>query len=66
MEKIKIAFFVEGQGELIFIRNILFHLLDPSIFSFKCLKLHAGNLKDAPYEQINPSAYIHFQIIREK
>ena len=63
MEQTKIAFFVEGQGEQVFLRNILFHLLDPSIFSFECLKLHAGKLSDVPYKQYNPSAYIHFLII---
>jgi hypothetical protein len=34
----KIAIFVEGQGEQIFVRNILFYLYDNSLLSFKYQK----------------------------
>jgi len=37
----KLAVFVEGQGELIFVRNLLYHLIDPSEFSFECIQLYA-------------------------
>ncbi len=60
---IKIAIFVEGQTELIFIRSILSHIIDPSKFSFRCFKLHAESLKDFPYSYENPKAEVHFQII---
>ena len=59
----KIAIFVEGQGEQIFIRNLLFHLIDPSKFSFRCVKLCAGTVRDALYQFQNPNAEIHFQIL---
>jgi len=59
----KIAIFVEGQGELIFIRNILYHLIDPAQLSFECFKLHANSQQEVPYEYKNPNAKVHFQII---
>ena len=59
----KIAVFVEGQGELIFVRRILYHLIDPSKFSFRCLALHADSEHDIPYPHNNPNAEVHYQII---
>ena len=59
----KIAIFVEGQGEQIFIRNLLFHLIDPSKFSFRCLRLRADTEHDVPYQFPNPNAEVHFQIL---
>ncbi|MEN8220838.1 MAG: hypothetical protein ABFS56_31685 [Pseudomonadota bacterium] len=59
----KIAVFVEGQGELIFIRNLLYYLVDPAQLSFECFKLHANLQQEVPYEYKNPNAQIHFQII---
>jgi hypothetical protein len=59
----KIAIFVEGQGELIFTRNLLYHLNDPAKFSFECFKLHAHSQQEVPYEYKNPNAEVHFKII---
>ena len=61
----KIAVFVEGQGELIFFRKMILHLLsDINIpFSFECLKLNSGDFCDVPYKQNNPEAIVHFMII---
>lgn len=59
----KIAIFLEGQGELIFTRNLLYHLNDPAKFSFECFKLHACSQQEVPYEYKNPSAEVHFKII---
>jgi len=59
----KIAVYVEGQGELIFIRNILFHLMDPSCFSFECIRLHARDEQDVPYPYDNPNAEVHYRIV---
>lgn len=59
----KIAIFVEGQSELIFVRNLLYHLLDSTKFSFECFKLHANSQQEVPYEYNNPHAEVHFQII---
>lgn len=59
----KVAVFVEGQSELIFLRNILFHLIDPSKFSFRCLRLHAEREHDVEYTYTSPRAEVYFQII---
>lgn len=58
----KVAIFVEGQGDQIFVRNLLYHLIDPSTFSFRCFKLQAGSERQVPYEYPNPQAKRHFQI----
>ena len=59
----KIAVFVEGQGELIFIRNLLYHINDPAKLSFECFRLHARSQQEVPYEYKNPNASVHFKII---
>jgi len=59
----KVAVFVEGQSELIFVRNLLFYLLSPQKFSFECFKLHAETSHTVPYEYPNPAAEIYFQIM---
>jgi len=58
----KIAIFVEGQGEQIFIRNLLFcgDLVNLSEVSFECIDLR-GNPTPFPYR--NPNAEVHFQIV---
>ena len=59
----KIAVFVEGQSEMIFLSKLLYHLIDPSHFSFECMKLYADRQKTAYRSYRNPNADIHFQII---
>lgn len=59
----KIAVFVEGQGEQIFVRNLLFHLVDPSVLSFNCFRLHANREHSAPYQFPNPNAEVYYQIV---
>ncbi|MDM8559006.1 hypothetical protein [Candidatus Parabeggiatoa sp. HSG14] len=60
----KIAIFVEGQGEQIFLRNILFHLYDNSLLSFECVKFHGGENKYVPYPFGNKqTSKIHFLIV---
>jgi hypothetical protein len=59
----KVAIFVEGQAEQIFIRNLLYHLINPSKFSFGCLRLQAGIEHEVPYPFPNPNAEVHFQIV---
>ncbi|EDN70302.1 conserved hypothetical protein [Beggiatoa sp. PS] len=60
----KIAIFVEGQGEQIFLRNILFHLYDNSLLSFECVKFHDGRNEYAPYPFGNrQTSKIHFLIV---
>lgn len=59
----KIAIFVEGQTELIFIRKLILLLFSSIPLSFECLQLRAGNLNKIPYSTINEFSQIHFMII---
>lgn len=58
----KIAIFVEGQTELIFIRELLLKLFEYNL-SFYCYKLHSSELVPVKYNYSNPGADIFFQII---
>lgn len=59
----KIAIFVEGQGELIFVRNILGHLFADIPHSYECLRLQSGNLEEVPYSVTNPNSEVFFKLI---
>ncbi|MDM8558413.1 hypothetical protein [Candidatus Parabeggiatoa sp. HSG14] len=59
----KVAIFVEGQGEQVFVRHLLYYLLDPSKLSFECLRLRSENLEEVPYAYENKQADIYFLII---
>jgi hypothetical protein len=59
----RIAIFAEGQTEIIFIRNLLLRVLDPSKLSFECYELLAHKESNVPYRYPNPSADIHFLIL---
>jgi len=59
----KIAIFTEGQTELIFIRNFLLKVFDPSKISFECYELIGHKPYNVPYQYSSPSADIHFLII---
>lgn len=59
----RIAIFAEGQTELIFIRNFLLKVLDPSKLSFECYELISHQPFTVPYQYPNPSAEIHFLIL---
>jgi hypothetical protein len=59
----KVAIIVEGQGELIFIRNVLPHIFPAVNYSFECHKLKSGTLERVPYDQPNMDADVHFKII---
>ncbi len=59
----RVAIFVEGQGELVFVRNMLFHLMDPSRFGFDRIRLHAKDERDVPYSYDNSGAEVHYKII---
>ena len=59
----KIAVFVEGQSEQIFVRNLLYHLFDAGILSFNCFRLLAKRAHPPPYTFNNPKAEVHYQII---
>jgi len=59
----KIAIFTEGQTELIFVRNFLLKVMDPSKLSFECYDLLGQKSSSVPYQYPNPSAEIHFLIL---
>lgn len=59
----KIAILTEGQTELIFVRNLLMRVFDPSKLSFECYELLAHRPFHVPYKYPNPHAEIHFMII---
>jgi hypothetical protein len=59
----RIAIFAEGQTELIFIREFLFRIFDPSKLSLECFVLLAHKESPVPYKYSSPSAEIHFMII---
>lgn len=59
----KIAIFTEGQTELIFIREFLLRIIDPSKLSLECWELLAKKESLVPYSYSCPYPEIHFKII---
>lgn len=61
----KIAIFVEGQAEQIFIRDLLLRVFNCSKLSFSCVKLYADQIKDVPYNYNVGKSYveIHFLLV---
>jgi hypothetical protein len=59
----KIAIFVEGQGELIFVRTLLPLLIPYRMLSFQCLSISADTMSRVPYEYPNPDASFSFTVV---
>lgn len=59
----KVAIFVEGQSEQIFIRHLLLRTMDCSKVSFSCLRLYAGKTVPARFDYSNPHAEMSFLIV---
>ena len=59
----KVAIFVEGQSEQIFIRHLLLRTMDCSKVSFTCLRLYAGKTIPARFDYPNPHAEMSFLIV---
>ncbi len=59
----KIAIFTEGQTELVFVRELLLRLADPSKLSIECLELLANNYHGVPYKYSSPTPEYHFLIV---
>jgi len=60
----KIAIFVEGQSELIFVREYLLKQSEYQGIDLECRNLFKdGNIQSAEYDFLNSEAEIHFQII---
>lgn len=60
----KVALFVEGQAEQVFVRDFLikWYDWDGSKVGLTCYKLHAGNEYDAPYPYGTADSENYFQI----
>ena len=60
----KVAIFVEGQGELIFVRQLIVKLFDQNNISFECFELRSSFTPiSVPYQFTSPNASIYFRII---
>lgn len=60
----KVAIFTEGQGELIFVRNLLPKIIGYEHLSFECFDLRSDKFFSVPYKVGSvDSAKIHFLII---
>ena len=60
----KIAVFVEGQSELIFIRNYLYKMIDNSRLSFECVKLYEERMQKVKHSKFSsPNADYYFLIV---
>lgn len=59
----KVAIFAEGQTELIFVRDFLLRLIDPSKLSLECMELLAHKLYPVLYSHSCPNPEMHFMII---
>ena len=60
---IKVAIFTEGQTEQIFVRYLLFQVVDNAKLSFESIKLHGGTMFEVPYNYSCPDPEVHFMII---
>jgi hypothetical protein len=59
----KIAIFLEGQSELIFIRHFLPQVIGWEKISFKCFKLYSDDMQPERYDYTNEKANVHFLIV---
>lgn len=61
--KKNVVFFVEGLGELLFIRNILKNLFNLHFISYDCIRLRGGLVDPFPPDHPNTHAEVHFMIL---
>jgi len=59
----KVAIFTEGQTELIFVRELLLRLIDPSKMRLECMELLADRMTPVPYPHICPNPELYFLIV---
>lgn len=57
----RIAIFVEGHGELIFVREFLLKWFEWNV-EVQCLEVKSSNYFPTEYDNLNPNAPFHFQI----
>jgi len=59
----KIAVFVEGQTELIFVREYILKVFDNNRISFRCIKIMRDSAITVPYKYESPTAEYFFLLI---
>lgn len=59
----KVAIFTEGQGELIFVRQLLIQTVGYNDLSFECIELHSDSFHDVPYRYSSNDPIVHYQIV---
>ena len=59
----KVAIFVEGQTEQIFVREFIIRTFNPAEISYTCLKLYQEKFQSVPYTYKSPSSKLHFMIV---
>lgn len=59
----KVAIFMEGQGELVFVRQLAFLIFGYEGVSFECFELHANSQRVVPYAHTSSQALIHIQFV---
>lgn len=59
----KFAIFTEGQSELIFVRELLFRLVDSSKMSLQCLELLSHRYSDVEFEHQCPQPEVFFLLV---
>jgi len=62
----KVAIFVEGQSELIFVRRLLESIIDLNRLSYECFKLHNNDLRKVPYVYRPINAKVLFLIVNSQ
>jgi hypothetical protein len=59
----KIAIFTEGQTELIFVRELIFLLIDASKLKLECVELIGSNSHNVRDDFSAPNPEIYFMIV---
>ena len=59
----KVAVFVEGQAELILVRELLLKMYDYQNIGIDCYNLICDNLDEAPYKYGNMEANNYYMIV---
>jgi Domain of unknown function (DUF4276) len=59
----KVVIYVEGNTELVFVREYLKIMFDNQTLEIECRKRRSNRLDNAPYDTKNTNALFHFRII---
>lgn len=59
----KVAVFVEGQAELILVRELLLKMYDYQDIGINCYNLICDNLDEAPYQYGDKMAHNYYMLV---